>query len=223
MKKIVIIPAGGKGTRAGFPKPKQFIKVKNKELIVYSLETFQKNKLVDEIIVSSDNEYFRLIEHLKKKYKLTKISKIVTGGKERQDSVYNALSSISADKNDLIIVHDAVRPLLPQNVLKRAIKDAEEKGNSVVCLVGCNTLIRGKNYINEYVNRDNIYYVQTPQIFKFGDLMKAMNKAFKENYYGTDESILVKRTGKKVNITPGSNLNFKVTTKEDFLLLKSLV
>lgn len=223
MKKIVIIPAGGRGIRTGFAKPKQFIKVKNKELIVYSLETFQKNKLIDEIIISAESEYFNLIQHLKQKYKLTKISKIVEGGKERQNSVYNALSSVSADKNDFIIVHDAVRPLLPENILIRAIKDAELKGNAVVCLVGCNTLIRGKNYIKDYINRDNIYYVQTPQIFKYIDLMRAMNKAFKDNFHATDESILVKRTGKKVNITQGSSLNFKVTTKEDLLLFKSLV
>jgi len=223
MKKIVIIPAGGKGTRTGFPKPKQFIKVKNKELIVYSLETFQRNKLVDEIIVSADPVYFKLIENLKRKYKLNKISAIVEGGKVRQESVFNALSFISADKNDLIIVHDAVRPLLPQNILTKAIKDAEEKGNSVVCIVGCNTLIRGKNYIKDYINRDNIFYVQTPQIFRYDDLLRAMKKAIKDNFLATDESMLVKRTGKKVNITEGSNLNFKVTTKADFQLLKLLV
>lgn len=223
MRKIVIIPAGGKGTRTGFIKPKQFIKIKNKELIVYSLEIFQKNKLVDEIIVSVDSEYFNLIEQIKKKFKLSKISKIVEGGRERQDSVYNALSSVSAEKNDLIIVHDAVRPLLPQKILNSAIKDAAEKGNAVVCIKGSSTLIRGSNSIKEYINRDNIYYVQTPQIFKYIDLLKAMNSAFRENYYATDESMLVKKTGRRVNITQGSSLNFKVTTKEDFLLFKSLV
>lgn len=223
MKKFAIIPAGGKGTRAGFVKPKQFVKVKNKELIVYSLETFQNNNLIDEIIVSVEFDNIKLLERLKLKFNLSKISKIIEGGNERQDSVYNALCSISADNNDLIIVHDAARPLLPKHVLSRAIKDAEEKGNTVVCIMGNNTLIRGKNFIKDYINRDNIYYVQTPQIFRYVDLMKAMNKAFKENYYATDESMLVKRTGKRVNITQGSNLNFKVTTKEDFLLLKSLV
>lgn len=223
MKRIVIIPAGGKGIRTGFSKPKQFVKVKDKELIVFSLETFQKNKRIDEIIVSIDPEYFNLIERLRKKYKLTKISKIVEGGKERQDSVYNALSAISADKNDLMIVHDAVRPLLPQNVLNRAIKTAEKKGNAVVCISGSNTLIKGKNYIKSYIDRNDILYVQTPQIFKYGVLIEAMKRANKDNFYATDESMLVKRTGRKVNITEGSNLNFKVTTKEDFQLFKSLV
>jgi 2-C-methyl-D-erythritol 4-phosphate cytidylyltransferase len=223
MKKIVIVPAGGKGIRSGFTKPKQFIKVKGKELIVYSLVTFQKNKLIDEIIVSADAYYFKLLKKLSQKYRLNKLTHIAEGGKERQDSVYNALSIVSADKNDLIIVHDAARPLLPENILTQAIKTAEKKGNAIVCVKGNNTLIRGKNYVNDYISRDNVFYVQTPQIFRYGDLKKAMEKAYKENFYASDESMLVKRLGKKVNITEGSNLNFKVTTKEDFQLFKSMV
>lgn len=223
MKKIVIVPAGGKGTRSGFTEPKQFIKVKGKELIVYSLETFQKNKLVDEIIVATDPGFFKLLEKLKQKYRLNKLIKIVEGGKERQDSVFNALSSVSANRNDLIIVHDAARPLLPGKVLVDAIKTAEKKGNAVVCVKGNNTLVQGKNYVEDYIPRENVRYVQTPQIFRYGDLLKAINKAYKENFYGTDESMLIKRSGKRVNITEGSNINFKVTTKEDFKIFESLV
>ena len=223
MRKIVIIPAGGKGSRSGFSKPKQFIKVKGKELIVFSLETFQRNRLIDEIIISADKSFFPLLKNLKLKYRLSKIKQIVEGGKERQDSVYNALSSVSADPDDLIIVHDAARPLLPQEVLKEAVRTAELKGNSVVCVHGSNTLIRGRKYVNEYISRENVLYVQTPQIFRYRDLMRAMKKAYNENFYGTDESMLVKRIGRKVNITEGSNFNFKVTTKEDFKLFESLV
>ncbi len=223
MKKIVIVPAGGKGSRSGFSKPKQFIKVKGKELIVYSLETFQRNRLIDEIIISADRSFFALLEKLKIKYRLSKIKQIVEGGVERQDSVFNALSSASAKRDDLIIVHDAARPLLPSDVLTKAVKTAEQKGNSVVCVRGSNTLIRGGNYVDEYICRENVLYVQTPQIFRYRDLMKAMQKAYNENFYGTDESMLVKRIGRKVNITEGSNFNFKVTTKEDFKLLESLV
>ena len=223
MRKIVIVPAGGKGLRSGFKKPKQFIKVNGKEIIVYSLETFQRNRLVNEIIIAADRSFFPLLEKLKQEYRLSKISQIIEGGKERQDSVYNALSSASADPEDLIIVHDAARPLLPSGVLTDAIKSAEQKGNSVVCVRGSNTLIRGKNYVNEYISRENVLYVQTPQIFRYRDIMKAMKKAYEEKFYGTDESMLVKRIGRKVNITEGSNFNFKVTTKEDIKLFESLV
>lgn len=223
MRRIVIIPAGGKGLRSGFSKPKQFIKVKGKELIIYSLETFQRSRLIDDIIISVDINFMPLMRKLRDRYGLLKIKQIVEGGKERQDSVNNALSSISAEPDDLIIVHDAARPLLPADVLSRAIRTAEQKGNSVVCVRGSNTLIRGRSYVYEYISREDVLYVQTPQIFRYRDLTKAMRKAYEDNFYGTDESMLVRRTGKKVNITEGSNFNFKVTTKEDFKLLESMV
>ncbi|MFI5237724.1 MAG: 2-C-methyl-D-erythritol 4-phosphate cytidylyltransferase, partial [Ignavibacteriales bacterium] len=91
MKTFVIIPAGGKGKRGSAETPKQYIKFHGRELIIYTLEVFQNNHLIDEIIVSAESEYFDLINKIKKKYKLTKLVNIVEGGKERQDSVYNAL------------------------------------------------------------------------------------------------------------------------------------
>ncbi len=223
MSVYAIIPAGGKGKRSGFKTPKQYMKFKGKELIVYTLQVFQKNKSVDEIIISAEPEYFDLLISLKKKYKLTKISTIVEGGVERQDSVYNALHSLNAKQNDLIIVHDAARALLPQSVLTNAINIAKKKGNALVCIKAKDTLIKGKATVTSYLNRDEVYYVQTPQIFKFVDLMKAMNKAYKENFLGTDESMLVSRTGKKINIVEGSALNFKITTSEDVEMFKKLV
>ena len=223
MKTFVIIPAGGKGLRSGFVTPKQYHKLRGKELIVYSLETFQKNKSVDEIIISADPIYFGLIVRLKKKYRLTKIKTIVKGGKKRQDSVYNGLQAIAAGKNDLIIIHDAARPLLPKNVLANAINTAKRKGNALVCIKAGDTLIKGNSSVKEYIDRKNVYYVQTPQIFKYSDLQKAMKKAYEDNFYGTDESVLIKRIAKKINIVEGSFLNFKITTKADFEVLRKLV
>lgn len=223
MRTFVIIPAGGKGLRSGSATPKQYRKFKGKELIVYSLQTFQKNKSVSEIVVSAEPAYFGLLNRLKKKHKLTKLKTIVTGGKKRQDSVYNALNGIEADKNDLVAVHDAARPLLPANILADAIKMAKKKGNALVCIKMGDTLIKGNKSVKEYIDRKNVYYVQTPQIFKYSDLQKAMKKAFEDNFYGTDESVLIKRIGKTINIVEGSSLNFKITTKADFEVLKKLI
>lgn len=222
MRTYAIIPAAGKGKRSGFSIPKQYIKLKGKELIAYTLETFQKNKLIDEIIVASHPNYFSLIEKLKKKYKLIKISNIVKGGRERQDSVYNALKSIKAKKNDLIAVHDAARPLLPQKILTEAVLTAREKGNSIVCLRVKDTLIKGTNVVESYIDRQEIFYVQTPQIFRYGDLMRAMETAYAQNYYATDESRLINNLGMKINIVEGSMRNFKVTTGDDLELVKKL-
>lgn len=228
MTTIAIIPAGGKGlrvgiaTKKGFATPKQYLKVNGKEIIVYTLQIFQKNKLIDKIIIAAEPEYFSLLIGLVKKYKLSKVKLIVEGGSTRQQSVYNAVLSSEADDNDLLVVHDAARALIPNEILTNAIISAKKNGNALVCITAKDTLIKGNKTVDKYLNRDEVYYVQTPQIFKYKDLYKALVKAEKENFVGTDESMLIKRTGKKVNIVEGSVFNFKITTKEDVELFKKL-
>jgi 2-C-methyl-D-erythritol 4-phosphate cytidylyltransferase len=223
MRIFAIIPAGGKGIRSGYSAPKQYLKFNGKELIAHTLEVFQKNTLVNEILIAAHPDYFSIIEKLKKKFNLNKISQIVKGGNERQDSVYNALASLEAKENDLIIVHDAARPLLSQKILTNAINLAKRKGNAVVCIKAKDTLIKGKDYVVSYINREDVYYVQTPQIFTYKDLMEAIETAYKKNFWGTDESMLVKRLGKEIFIAEGSPLNFKITTKEDIEMFKKLI
>jgi len=223
MRIFAIIPAGGKGIRSGYSAPKQYLKFNGKELIAYTLEVFQKNILVNEILIAAHPDYFSIIEKLKKKFNLNKISQIVKGGNERQDSVYNALASLEAKENDLIIVHDAARPLLSQKILTNAINLAKRKGNAVVCIKAKDTLIKGKDYVVSYINREDVYYVQTPQIFTYKDLMEAIETAYKKKFRGTDESMLVKRLGKEIFIAEGSPLNFKITTKEDIEMFKKLI
>jgi 2-C-methyl-D-erythritol 4-phosphate cytidylyltransferase len=232
MRVIAVIPAGGKGKRSGAETPKQYIRFHGKELIAYTLAVFQKNDLVDEIIISAEPPYFSLLNKIVKDYNLTKIIKLVEGGEERQDSVYNALKSIKAEgassndyarpNDDLIAVHDAARPLLPDDILTTAINTAKEKGNALVCLKARDTLLKGNEIVKEYVDRKEIYYVQTPQIFKYGDLMKAMKKAYEKNFIGTDESMLVKELGIDINIVEGSMLNFKITTATDIKIFEKL-
>lgn len=223
MKTFVIIPAGGKGTRCTGSKPKQYTLCNRKEVIVYTIETFQKSELIDEIYIAAEPSYFLMLEKLKKKYRLSKVKSFVEGGNERQDSVYNVLKKLPAENDDLVIVHDAARPLLSKTVLHNAVNIAVEKGNSLVCIKAKDTLLKGNEFVSSYVNRDNTYYVQTPQIFTFGILMKAMKKAYKENFYGTDESMLVHRIGKKIFLSEGSLMNFKITTGDDLQLFRKIV
>lgn len=222
MKAIAIIPAGGKGKRSGFSAPKQYLKFRGKELIVYTLEVFQKNDLVDEIVVSAEPAYFTLFNKLIKDYNLSKVKNIVEGGEERQDSVNSALNSIAANDDDLIAVHDAARPLLPEDVLTNAINTAREKGNALVCIKARDTLLKGERTVKEYFDRKEIYYVQTPQIFPYKILKKAMKKAYERNFIGTDESMLVKELGVEINIVEGSMFNFKVTTMTDIEMFEKL-
>lgn len=223
MSIIAIIPAGGKGLRSGLAAPKQYLKVNGKEIIVYTIQTFQKNKFINKIIIAAEPQYFNLLLKLIKKYKLTKVKLIVEGGLTRQDSVYNAVLSSQAVVDDLIVVHDAARALLSNDVLTNAINLAKKKGNALVCIKAKDTLIKGKETVKEYLNRDEIYYVQTPQIFKYKELQRALSKADSEKFVGTDESMLIKRTGKKVNIAEGSVFNFKITTKEDVEMFRRLI
>jgi 2-C-methyl-D-erythritol 4-phosphate cytidylyltransferase len=223
MKIIAIIPAGGRGFRSGFSTPKQYLKHNGKEIIFYTLHTFQKNKLINQIIISAEPEYFNLILRIVKKYNLSKVSLIVEGGVTRQQSVFNALLSSGAKKNDLIVVHDAARVLLSQKVLTNAINLALDKGNSIVCIKAKDTLIKEDKIVSEYLQRDKILYVQTPQIFKYNILLKAFLKAEEQNFIATDESSLVNNIGKKIYISEGSIFNFKITTKEDFELFKKIV
>ena len=224
MKTIAIIPAGGKGIRSGTAAPKQYLKFNDKELIVYTLDIFQKNELIDEIIISVEGNYINLLNDLKEKYNLSKISKIVEGGNTRQDSVYNALKSLTdISANDLIAVHDAARPLLPQEVLTEAVQTAKQKGNALVCIKAKDTLIKGNEVVESYLDRDEVYYVQSPQIFSYSILMKAIKNAYENNFIGTDESMLVRRKSEKVNIVEGSVYNFKVTTSDDIEMFERLV
>ena len=222
MKTYAIIPSGGTGSRFGSEIPKQYLKVKGKELIAHTLEIFQASEFIDEIVVAAQTEYFELLNTIKDKYNISKLTKIIEGGKERQDSVYNALSSLSACNDDLIAVHDAARPLLTQKILNNAIESAKNLGNSVVAIKARDTLIDSSHNELNYLDRNNVYYIQTPQTFRYDILKKAFDSAIAGNFYGTDESVIVNKIGEKIHFTDGLIRNFKITTQSDFDLFKQI-
>lgn len=227
MRRIAVIPAGGQGKRFGCDVPKQYQLVRGKELIAYTLEVFQNSDSIDEITVAAQPEYFETIEKLAARYKFTKLNNIVNGGNERQDSVFNAITSIKASNEDLIAVHDAARPLLSQSILTEAVKQAEVFQSVLVCLSARDTLLKGSElngseFVSSFLDRRDVFYAQTPQIFKYHIIKRALEDAFAANFYGTDESMLVTRAGFKVKIVEGSPLNFKITTRADFELFEKL-
>ncbi|MBK8945513.1 MAG: 2-C-methyl-D-erythritol 4-phosphate cytidylyltransferase [Ignavibacteriae bacterium] len=223
MSNIVIIPSAGSGSRFNSPIPKQYVKVLGKELIVYTFEIFQNCNEIDEIIIPAEKKYFEFLLSLKEKYNITKISKIIEGGKERQNSVYNGLTSKKFHDEDLILVHDAARPLLSQSLLKNSLKVAEKFDSIVIAIRARDTLISGNEIVENYEDRSKIYYAQTPQIFRFKILIKAFNIAIKQNFMATDESMLVKNAGFDVKIVNGEFTNFKVTENNDLDLVEKLI
>jgi 2-C-methyl-D-erythritol 4-phosphate cytidylyltransferase len=223
MKTYVIIPSGGLGKRTNSPLPKQYLQFAGKELIAYTLQVFQSSKHVDEIVVAAQNSFFPLLESIKQNFSLTKFTCLVEGGEERQHSVYNALKSLKAEEEDIVVIHDAVRPLLTKEILYDSIQTAKQFGAAVVAQKAKDTLIRGSEKVLDYVDRSEFYYAQTPQVFRYKIIMDAMKKAKAENFIGTDESMLVHRAGYEVKIVNGSSLNFKITTDEDIHILSMIL
>ncbi|MFZ1291938.1 MAG: 2-C-methyl-D-erythritol 4-phosphate cytidylyltransferase [Melioribacteraceae bacterium] len=223
MSNIVIIPSAGSGSRFNSPIPKQYVKVLGKELIVYTIEVFQNSNEIDEIIIPTDKNYFNLLYELKEKYNFNKISKIVEGGIERQDSVYNGLKSKEFKDEDLILVHDAARPLLSSKLLHFSLNEANKFDSIVVAIKARDTLISGSEFVEKYEDRSQIYYAQTPQIFRYKILINSFEIAKKQNFKATDESMLVKNAGYKVKVVVGEFINFKITENNDLNIFEKLL
>ncbi|MHB8906714.1 MAG: 2-C-methyl-D-erythritol 4-phosphate cytidylyltransferase [Melioribacteraceae bacterium] len=218
MKIFAVIPSGGTGKRTNSALPKQYIQFNGKELIAYTLDVFQKCEMIDEIVIPAQKDFFKLLDEIKEHYSFTKLSKIIEGGEERQNSVFNALKSLNASDEDLVVVHDAVRPLLPQSVLINAIETAKQFGSAVVATRAKDTLIKGNDFVLSFVDRTEFFYAQTPQIFSYKILLKALKKAEEDKFLGTDESMLVHRVGHKIKLVEGSSFNFKITNQDDIKL-----
>ena len=220
MKKKVIIPSGGAGSRTGLLQPKQYLSFNGKELIAYTIAAFQNSDLIDEIIIPVQKDYISLINEIKIKYSFTKISCVTEAGSERQYTVKKGLFATECNDDDIILVHDAVRPLIDNKTIEQSIRGAINYGSAVVAIKARDTLIHGESTVQNYVDRENIFYAQTPQVFKYAILKEAMLKAEEDNFLGTDESMLVQRCGYEVKIIEGSSLNFKVTSQDDIKLFK---
>lgn len=215
MKTFVIIPAAGSGKRFLAGIPKQFHKINGIEILVHTILKFQKAKKVDKIIVAVNKDFIGKVENLVKKYRLNKVVKVVEGGKERQDSVYSALKSIKAEPSDLICVHDAVRPLISSKEIDELIEFASNKKSVIAAKKAIDTVKTGSNFVEDTLDREKIWLVETPQIFTYKILNEAFEKAYEDEFYGTDESSLVERLGVKVYFYQVKGENRKITLKED--------
>ena len=213
----MIIPSSGTGSRFGSKIPKQFHKINGTEILALTLSKFHKLKSVDEIIVSVHKNFMTKTIKLIDKYGFYKVKKIVVGGKQRQNSVYNALINLRCNKKDIVIIHDAVRPFISVKKIKEIIKETRKYRGVILGLPVSDTLkmISNGNVIKQTVKRDNIWTAQTPQAFEYELIMKAFSKAAKNGFKGTDESSLVEHSGFKVKIIKGEPGNVKITLKED--------
>jgi len=213
----VIIPASGIGSRFGSKLPKQFSKINRTEIIAITLSKFHAVNSVDEIIVSVHKDYLSRTMKIISKYGFGKVKKIVEGGVQRQHSVFNALQNLHCISNDIIIVHDAVRPFISVKKIKELISAAKKHRCVILGLPVSDTLklVNGNELIQKTIDRKNIRFAQTPQAFRYDILMKAFSYAVNNRFLGTDEASIVEYCGFKVKVIPGEIKNIKITVKDD--------
>ena len=220
-----IILAGGKGKRMRSAISKQFIDIKGKPIIYYTLKKFSENKKIDNIIVvlpEDEVKYFK--ENILKKYEL-RINKIVIGGKERQDSVYNALKSLKNSSTDIVLIHDGARPFISERIINEGIKFAEIYGAAAPGVMPKDTIKvkNEKNFSVDTPNRANLVSIQTPQVFKFDEILECNEKIRYNGEKVTDDTMVVEKYGYSVYLYDGEYTNIKVTTPEDLILAERLI
>lgn len=210
-----VISAAGSGKRMGAPIPKQFIINKGRTILEQTVELFAMNNMVDKVILVVSGSWREYCEKLFA-YSPYKEKLIFTeGGVERQDSVYQALIAIEedgADENDLVLIHDGVRPYASHSLIEAVCRKAMEMGAAVPAVPPKDTI---RHETAGTLDRSRLWCVQTPQGFRKSLIMRAFRRAFDDGFYGTDDAGLVEYLGEKVAIVPGETTNIKITTPED--------
>jgi 2-C-methyl-D-erythritol 4-phosphate cytidylyltransferase len=216
-----IIPVAGQGKRFGEKTPKQFLEIGGQSIIEITLRKFVSIAEINYgVVVVSDKARSQSESHFQNIDGFNKKFKIISGGIERQDSVYNGLKQIPPE-TDIVVVHDGVRPLVSSQLICNSIKSAVETGACIAALPVKDTIKRvKKDTVLETIPREHLWQVQTPQAFSYSLLMEAHEKAKDEHFYSTDESGLVEWSGHAVKIIPGEDQNIKITTAADLELCR---
>jgi len=237
MKVIVIIPAAGLGTRMAGPpgkagrakapaKSKQFTELRGTPILIHTMRKFAAVDAVSEIrIALRENEIAGFRAHMEAEAKGVpgKSIELVVGGETRQQSVDNALRSAAAAADDIVLVHDAVRPLVTSEIIQEVIAAAQKYGAAIAGLPAVDTVKQVERtadgaVIKATIPRASVVLAQTPQGFRYSVLRKAFDEAAADGFTGTDEASLVERSGQEVAVVMGSPRNIKITTPADMEL-----
>ena len=222
---VAIVVAGGAGSRMAGHVPKQYRLLDKVPVLIRTLLEFEKSSSVTGIIVVvPEKDRDRLFREACNPYRLTKIRDIRPGGATRQDSVKSALAVID-DTVEIVVVHDGVRPLVTDDLIDLSIREGRIRGAVAVGIPVTDTLksVDSSNRIVGTVERDGLWFVQTPQVFHANIIKKAYEQAFIDGYYGTDDAVLVERIGFPVTLIEGVRDNLKITKEEDLALAEVLL
>lgn len=233
MKVIAIIPAAGLGTRMapvgrkGIPS-KQFFEINGTPILVHTLRVFARNTQITHIVVAlRKNEIEQFSRRLEKEKIAAKVT-LVEGGEHRQDSVANALASPGAAPDDIVLVHDAVRPFVDDEIIAGVIREAQKHGAAIAGLPAVDTIKQVERtadgaLITSTIPRERVVQAQTPQGFRYQLIRRAFDSAAQDGFTGTDEASLVERLGESVWVVMGSARNIKITTPADMELAEFLL
>lgn len=224
MRVAAIITAGGFGARMGAGRPKQYLEVAGLPIIVRTLRRFAASPRISEVMIvvpPEDVAGFAALYLVP--YGLPLHWRVVPGGETRQQSVLNGLNAVPPDV-DIVVIHDAVRPFVSDDIIERSIDAAHAHGACVVAMPLKETVKRvgdGMD-VGETVDRTVLWGAQTPQAFRLSLILDAYRKAQESGFMGTDDAMLVERLGKSVKIVEGDYHNIKITTKEDLAIAEAM-
>lgn len=228
-KNTAIVLAAGQGKRMNSKVQKQFLELGGKPLLYYSLKCFQDSGMIRDIILVTGAEAVPFCkEEIVEKYGLTKVTKVIPGGKERYDSVYEGL--LSCENSDFVLIHDGARPFITEEIIRRGIQGVEKTGACVIGMPSKDTvkIADTQGYVAETPDRSTVWTIQTPQIFEYRLIREAHEKIRCRDMSAiTDDAMVVEQeTGVKVALVEGSYKNIKITTPEDLdiaeIFLKAL-
>lgn len=227
---VALIVAGGSGKRMGQEIPKQFLTVNDKPIIIYTLENFQRNPLVDDILVVCIDGWHNVLSAFAKQFNITKLKYIVSGGESVQESIRNGVNKIHENYPDdtCVIIHDSIRPLVDESVLNDVIEKCHERGNAVTSLPYNEQIfiVKDEYSTDKYIPRETLRRVSTPQAYTLGKLYECYERAFKENIGIAGSSYtntMMVELGETLYFAKGSDKNMKLTTKDDFNIFRAYI
>ncbi|KXG08707.1 2-C-methyl-D-erythritol 4-phosphate cytidylyltransferase [Anoxybacillus sp. P3H1B] len=218
----VVIPAAGQGKRMKAGMNKLLIELQHQPVIIHTLKVFEQDDDCRGIIMVVNETERPLFVELLKKFGIKKVISIVSGGIERQHSVYNGLQAVK--EGEIVLIHDGARPFIRLEKIHELVKEAQEHGAAIPAVPMKDTVKKVRNGMaEETVERSSLWAVQTPQAFRVSLVLEAHKRAQEEGYIGTDDASLVERMGKKVKIVEGDYRNIKLTTPDDLLFAEAIL
>ncbi|MEF7496138.1 2-C-methyl-D-erythritol 4-phosphate cytidylyltransferase [Lysinibacillus sphaericus] len=222
MQYEVVLPAAGSGKRMGAGQNKLFLKLLKKPILIHTLEVFQQDPFCTGIWLAVKPEERIYIQELLDEYRITKVKGLPDGGAERQHSVHSCMKEM--EQVDIVLVHDAARPFITHAIIANLVQSAHDFGAAIAGVRAKDTMKKVRNgVIEETVDRDSLWMIQTPQAFRYDLIVEAEDVAEKVGFLGTDEAMLVERLGHTVHIVESSYENVKMTTQEDLLFGEAIL